>query len=39
MTPVEDLENDFFNVLQAVQQNLLLETAHEIGLLQGKNVQ
>ena len=39
MTPDEDIENDFFNVLLAVQQNFLLETAHKIGLLQGKNVQ
>ena len=33
MTPDEEIENDFFNVLLAVQQNLLLETDHDIGLL------
>ena len=37
-TLVEDLENDLLNVLLAVQLNLLLEAAHEVDLLQSKNV-
>ena len=38
MTPVEDVEKDLLNIILAVQLNLLLEAAHEVDLLQSKNV-
>ena len=38
MTTVEDFENDISYVLLVVQLDLLLEAAHEVDLLQRKNV-